>query len=103
VSMALAAPLFYDDVELIVHRTMLVLCLLLEVFAFAHAVTQRKDAFQLVGQLPKGGWLAILGFAVLFTSTLGLTGMFGLIAVTAAGVYLVDTRPALRDATDGAA
>lgn len=100
--MALAAPLFYEEVTSIVHRVLLVLCLLTEVYAFAHAATQRKDAFQLVGQLPKGGWLAILAFSILFTATVGLTGTFGLVPVAAAGVYLVDTRPALRDATGGA-
>jgi hypothetical protein len=97
-----AAPLFYADVEIVLLRLLHVACLLLEVFAFAHCVTQRKDAFQLVGQLPKGGWLAILGFAIVFTGFVGYGNLVGLMPVAAAGVYLLDTRPALRDATDGA-
>jgi hypothetical protein len=30
-----------------------------------------------------------------------VTGLFGLIAITVAAVYLLDIRPALRDAIDG--
>lgn len=100
--MAHAAPMFYADVAFVLLRVLHVACLLLEVFAFAHCVTQRKEAFQLVGQLPKGGWLAILGFSIVFTGLVGYANMVGLLPVAAAGVYLLDTRPALRDATDGA-
>ena len=59
-----------------------------------------------VGPLSKNGWLAILGGAVLLTMVCGVIGqgpfsIFALAAIAAAAVYLLDVRPALREATDG--
>ena len=49
--------------------------------------------------------LAILGGSVLLTLLCRASGnflsIFGLAAITAAAIYLLDVRPALRDATDG--
>jgi hypothetical protein len=61
-----------------------------------------------VGGLSKGAWLAITTAALVFTLLFGGVGgggVFGLffatIGVAAALVYLLDIRPALRDAVDG--
>jgi hypothetical protein len=86
---------------------LLIAILIIEIIAFVNCLTQRAEAFPVVGSISKGGWLAITGGAVFFTVVLGpLFGsgpfsIFGMIAVAAALVYLLDLRPALRDAVDG--
>jgi len=105
--MALAAvPLFYLDVQYYLTIATMILFLVVEGWALVHCLTQRADAFPVVGSLSKGGWLAILAGAVLVTLVcanpqFGGVSMFGFIAVGAALIYLLDVRPALRDATDG--
>ncbi|TPG14087.1 DUF2516 family protein [Pedococcus bigeumensis] len=70
-----------------------------EVFALVDAVRHRPDAFVAAGKRTKQFWSIILGVAVLlgFVSV-GRSLLFsiGLIAVVAAGIYLADVRPALR-------
>jgi uncharacterized protein DUF2516 len=72
-----------------------------ECAAFINCLTQRAEAFPVVGSIPKGGWLAITFGALVLTLLLTPTGIFGMVAVAAALVYLLDVRPALRDAVDG--
>ncbi|HZN76900.1 MAG TPA: DUF2516 family protein [Micromonosporaceae bacterium] len=74
-------------------------------WSFVHCLLQRSDAFPAIGTLPKGAWLAIIGVAtalagLTFTS-FGILNIFGYIAVAAGCVYLLDVRPALREATGG--
>jgi hypothetical protein len=101
--MAIAAPIFYNAVAYGVTYLLDVVCLIIELFAFVNCLTQRADAFQVVGRIPKGGWIAMTLGAVLVTLLFGsIQGSFiGLLAVVVAAVYLLDVRPALRDATDG--
>lgn len=100
--MALAAPIFYADVEYWVDRALLLAALVLELFAFINCITQRADAFPVVGSIPKGGWLGLTGGAILWTLILGLAGpFFILIGAVVAAIYVLDLRPALRDAVDG--
>lgn len=83
--------------------TLLIVALVVQVAAFVHCLLQRPDAFQAVGTLSKGLWLALLGgtmlLSLLFAS--GPTRIFGLIAIIAALVYLLDVRPAIRDLSGG--
>ena len=101
--MASSAPLFYDDVRGIIQYVVLIVSLIVQAIALIHCVTQRGDGFQAIGTLPKGAWLAILGvcFVLTFFSSAGGIGIFGLIGVAAALIYLLDVRPGLRDLTDG--
>ncbi len=64
--MALGA-LFYDNVTDAVTLVLLVAFVVIEIFAFVNCLTQRADAFPVVGSLSKPGWLAILGGSVLLT------------------------------------
>jgi hypothetical protein len=77
--------------------------LVVELVAFVNCATQRADAFTAVGSLSKGAWLALTGGAMLFTLLLGFVNTLGIgiIAVAASLIYLLDLRPALRDAVDG--
>lgn len=102
--MASSAPIFYRDVAGIISLVVLILSLIVQAVAVIHCVAQRGDGFQAIGTLPKGAWLAIL--AVCFVLTFfgvggGATGIFGLIGVAAALIYLLDVRRGLRDLTDG--
>lgn len=73
---------------------------LLSVVALAHCALQRPDSFTMAGPLSKGVWLAILAGTLLLTA-LGFggggLGIFGIIGLIAALVYLLDIRPSIRD------
>ncbi len=100
--MSSAAPLFYQDVQQWVTYAISLVALVVELLAFVNCLTQRADAFPVVGRIPKGGWLAINGGAILVTLLFGGAGsILGMVAIAASLVYLLDVRPALRDAVDG--
>jgi hypothetical protein len=100
--MAIAAPIFYTHVIDWVNWLLFVFALLIEVVAFGHCLLQRPDAFPAINTLPKAAWLAMIGLSVLVTLlTRTAFGILGLVAITIAAVYMLDVRPALRDAIDG--
>ncbi len=101
--MAISAPIFYTDVRVVIDLVILVFSLVIQGVAFVHCLTQRSDAFPAIGTLPKGAWLAILGicFVLTFFGISSPTGIFGLIGLAAALVYLLDVRAGLRDLSDG--
>ena len=84
-----------------VNWVLLLVVLVVEIIAFVNCLTQRAEAFPVVGSIPKGGWLGLTGAAIFFTLFLGPFSIFGMVAVAAALIYLLDVRPALRDAVDG--
>ena len=94
--------MFVDDVTRSINIALLVVCLVIEAFAFVNCLTQRSDAFGAIGTLSKGIWLALTGGALVISLlTLSTISIFGFIAITVAAIYLLDVRPALRDAADG--
>ena len=102
--MALAA-VFYAAVTGYVTLAILIVFLVIEVVAFINCLTQRADAFPVVGKLSKNAWVAILGGSVLLTLLCTFSresiSIFALAAITATAIYMLDVRPALRDATSG--
>lgn len=103
-----SAPNFYEPIVGWIGFVLLIVVFVVEAVAFGHCLTRRSDAFGAVGSVPKGGWLALTGGALLFTALFGLqlvgggiSGLIGVAGVVVAAVYLLDLRPALRDATDG--
>ena len=75
-----------------------ILVLVVAIYAFINAASQRADAYPAAGKMTKKAWMGITGGAValaLVTNIIGL-GITG-IAITAVGVgiYLVDVRPKL--------
>ncbi|BCJ43149.1 hypothetical protein GCM10010168_01090 [Actinoplanes ianthinogenes] len=100
--MALSAPIFAFTVQVYIQFAILLVALILETVAFVHCLTQRGAGFQALGTLPKGAWAAIIGICLLLTywgkSALGI---FGLIGIAAALIYLLDVRPGLKDIADG--
>jgi len=99
--MVSSAPLFYRDVQFYIDVLVVIGSMVVQAVAFIHCVTQRGDGFQAIGTLPKGAWLAILAVCMVLTLLLGATGIFGLVGVAAALIYLLDVRPGLRDLSDG--
>ena len=89
-------PTFFD-VQQWVGLALGALALGLQVWALVDALLTRPDAFTAAGKRTKGFWLAITAVA----SAIGLVhleqpfGMFNLIAIVAAAVYLTDVRPAV--------
>ena len=70
--------------------------LALALWAFVDAVIRPAAGFVAAGKLTKPGWMAITGIAAMLLYFRGPLDFFGLPAVIAAVVYLVDVRPALR-------
>jgi uncharacterized protein DUF2516 len=98
-----AVPIFYNHVEFYTNVTIVAALAIIEIVAIINCAMQRQDAFPVVGSLSKATWMLILAGALVLTvaCTLQDQPYFGFLAVTAAGIYLLDVRPALRDATDG--
>jgi hypothetical protein len=102
--MAIAAPLFYEQVRFVIHLVVIVFALVIQGVALVHCITQRSDAFPAIGTLPKGGWIAILAVCLVLTLLLDsgrFPNLFALVGIGAALVYLLDVRAGLRDLTDG--
>ena len=98
------------DIQSFIVVVLSVLAFGMEVYALVDAARTRADAFTAAGKLTKQRWLIILGIAAALgfialpppigfgRSTLDL---FGVAAVVAASVYLVDVRPAVRQIRGG--
>jgi len=70
--------------------------LALGAWAFIDALVRPATGFVAAGKLTKPAWLAITGLATVVVYFFGLMSFFGLPAIIAAFVYLVDVRPAMR-------
>jgi hypothetical protein len=100
--MAYSAPLFYGVVIGYVNLLIMIFSLVVQAVALIHCLTQRGDGFQAIGTLPKGAWAAILAVCIVLTLLLSSPiGIFGLIGIAAALIYLLDVRPGLKDLSDG--
>jgi uncharacterized membrane protein len=100
--MAYSAPIFYLDVQRYIVILLLIFSLVIQAVALIHCLTQRGDGFQAIGTLPKGAWAAILAVCIVLTLLVsGAIGIFSLIGIGAALIYLLDVRPGLKDLTDG--
>lgn len=78
----------------------------LGLYAFAHALRQRSDAFTAVDKLTKPAWAGITGVgALILIFSVGPTGgtssIFWLIALIAVLVYLFDVRPRVVEVQQG--
>jgi hypothetical protein len=72
-------------------------------FTFVDALIRPTGAFPAAGKLTKPIWSSITGVAalVLFPYFFGLFSFFGIPALVASLVYLVDVRPAVRGLSGG--
>lgn len=88
-------------VVLWINRLMLVVCLAVELFALVNCLSQRAEAFPIVGRVPKLGWIALLMLSLVLTLLVGPVSLLGYIAVTVALFYVLDVRRGLKDAVEG--
>lgn len=86
-----------------INLVLVTVSLVVELWALVSCLRQRADAFGAVGTLSKPVWMLLL--AGTFLLTLLFFGrpasLLALIALTAALVYLLDVRPAIREITGG--
>lgn len=100
--MVSSAPIFYISVIGYLNLLIEIGSLIVQAVAFIHCLTQRGDGFQALGTLPKGAWAGILFVLIVLTLLVsGALGIFGLIGIAAALIYLLDVRPGLKDLSDG--
>jgi hypothetical protein len=99
--MAYAAPIFFDDVLRYLNYALMIGALVIELVAFVHCLMQRAEAFTTIRTFTKGIWLLLIGASIVVTLFSPPIGILALIAITISAVYLLDVRPALRDAVDG--
>jgi hypothetical protein len=69
-----------------------------ELWALVDAVIRPTRAYTAADKLTKPAWLVILGLALATNLVLGSL-IFALVGAVAAGVYLLDVRPALSSVT----
>ncbi|HEY0000815.1 MAG TPA: DUF2516 family protein [Actinoplanes sp.] len=100
--MAYSAPHFHHEVAFYLNLVIFIFSLVIQAVALIHCLTQRGDGFQAIGTLPKGAWAAILAVCIVLTLLVSSgTGIFSMIGIAAAMIYLLDVRPGLKDLTDG--
>lgn len=75
--------------------------LALAVWAFVDALMRPTPLYTAADKLTKPAWLGITGGAALVALLTETIGIFGLVALVASIVYLVDVRPALREVQRG--
>jgi hypothetical protein len=69
--------------------------LVLKVWALADAIYRPGPYYEAAGKWSKPIWIAILAVALLLTGS-NFMGLFGIVSVIFAIVYLVDVRPAVQ-------
>jgi len=88
------------ELEARVGTVLFVAAAAMELFALCDAMLRPSAAYAATDKLTKPAWLLILALALLtciaFQVTTSILGVVGLVA---AGVYLADVRPALRQVT----
>lgn len=76
-----------------------------DVWALVDSLTRRSDAFPAVNRLTKVIWVVILAVASLVAAAVLTVGslFLSLIALAAGMLYLLDTRPRIKEITGGGA
>lgn len=77
--------------------------LVLQIYCLVDAARRRPDAFPATGNQTKVFWMVLLGVcaAIAFVSIFSPLGIFSLIGLVAAGVYLFKVRPGIIQITGG--
>jgi hypothetical protein len=76
-------------------------CLAVAVWALIDCAVRPTAAFPAAGKLTKPAWLAITAGAALVQWLFAALSIFGIAAIVASIVYLVDVRPAVRSMRGG--
>jgi hypothetical protein len=96
---------FVADVQGFVLLILGIAAMLFTGFAAIDALRRKAQLFPHVGRLTKPAWLGILCAAflisIVYFGSPGTLGILNVIGVVAAGVYLADVRPKLRQIDGG--
>jgi Protein of unknown function (DUF2516) len=76
-------------------------CLVVAVWALIDCAIRATAAFPAAGKLTKPAWLAITGVAAVMQLLTPALSIFGIVAIVASIVYLVDVRPAVKEIQGG--
>ena len=76
-------------------------CLALAGWAIVDAALRKPAAFPAADRQTKQFWLLILGVAILVEFFLGAFSLFGIPAIVATVVYIVDVRPKVAEVSRG--
>ncbi len=76
-------------------------CLVVGIWALIDCALRGTAAFPAAGKLTKPAWLAITAGAALVQYLFAALSIFGIAALVASIVYLVDVRPAVRQIHGG--
>ena len=76
-------------------------CIVVAAWSLIDCATRPTAAFVAAGKLTKPAWLAITAGGLLLIWWFGALGLFGIAALVAVIVYLVDVRPAVRSVQGG--
>jgi NAD/NADP transhydrogenase alpha subunit len=76
-------------------------CLVVAGWALIDCAIRATAAFPAAGKLTKPAWLAITGGAVFVQVLFAALSLFGIAALVASIVYLVDVRPAVKEVQGG--
>lgn len=71
------------------------------IWAFVDALMRATPLYAAADKLTKPAWLGITGGAAAVALLSGAIGIFGMVALVASIVYLVDVRPALKTVQRG--
>lgn len=97
-----SSGLWVDTVTSVLSLIVLIVSFAVAVWAFVHIIMQRSDAFTAVGTLTKPMWLLLIGGTALLSWVFSIFGtLLALVSLTAALIYLLDVRPAIREITGG--
>jgi Protein of unknown function (DUF2516) len=76
-------------------------CLAVSLWALIDCAIRQTAAFPAAGKLTKPAWLAITGGAAFLQWFVAAISVFGIAALVASIVYLVDVRPAVKEVQGG--
>jgi hypothetical protein len=84
-----------------VTQVLVLAAFLLQGFAFVHCLLQPAAAFPAAGKWTKAGWAIVTGLALILVPLFQPLSIFGVAAIIASIVYIVDVRPAVREVSGG--
>lgn len=91
----------FGELQSLVMTVLFVGFLVVKVWALADCATRPKDAFPAAGRRTRSFWLLLTGAAALTGMVMAPLGIFGLVGLVIALVYLLDVKPRIAELTSG--
>lgn len=88
----------FGEIQGLVLLVLTVGFIVVKVWAVADCATRPRDAFPAAGKRTQGFWLLLTGLSALTALVTSPIGIFGLVGLVIALVYLLDVRPKVAEA-----